>query len=57
MAFSDDDFDKLELKMLYHFANERGVSPCIIIPTIYKSSPGKGNLEYYRFNCWDWPYN
>jgi uncharacterized tellurite resistance protein B-like protein len=26
MAFTDDDFDKLELKMLYHFANERGVS-------------------------------
>ena len=26
MAFTDDDFDKLELKMLYHFATERGVS-------------------------------
>ena len=26
MAFSDDNFDKLELKMLYHFANERGIS-------------------------------
>lgn len=26
MAFSDDNFDKLELKMLYHFAEERGVS-------------------------------
>ena len=26
MAFTDDNFDKLELKMLYHFANERGVS-------------------------------
>ena len=26
MAFTDDDFDKLELKMLYHFANEKGVS-------------------------------
>jgi uncharacterized tellurite resistance protein B-like protein len=26
MAFSDDNFDKLELKMLYHFAEERGVT-------------------------------
>jgi uncharacterized tellurite resistance protein B-like protein len=26
MAFSDDNFDKLELKMLYHFAEERGIS-------------------------------
>jgi uncharacterized tellurite resistance protein B-like protein len=26
MAFADDNFDKLELKMLYHFAEERGVS-------------------------------
>jgi uncharacterized tellurite resistance protein B-like protein len=26
MAFSDDNFDILELKMLYHFAEERGVS-------------------------------
>ncbi len=26
MAFSDDNFDKLELKMLYHFAESRGVS-------------------------------
>lgn len=26
MAFSDDSFDKLELKMLYHFAESRGVS-------------------------------
>jgi uncharacterized tellurite resistance protein B-like protein len=26
MAFSDDNFDKLELKMLYHFAEQRGVS-------------------------------
>ena len=26
MAFSDDNFDKLELKMLYYFAEERGIS-------------------------------
>jgi uncharacterized tellurite resistance protein B-like protein len=26
MAFADDNFDKLELKMLYHFAEERGIS-------------------------------
>ena len=26
MAFSDDNFDKLELKMLYYFAKERGIS-------------------------------
>jgi hypothetical protein len=26
MAFSDDNFDVTELKMLYEFANERGVS-------------------------------
>jgi uncharacterized tellurite resistance protein B-like protein len=26
MAFSDDNFDKQELKMLYHFAEERGIS-------------------------------
>lgn len=26
MAFSDDNFDVLEMKMLYHFAEERGVS-------------------------------
>nr|WP_321222418.1 hypothetical protein [uncultured Psychroserpens sp.] len=26
MAFSDDNFDVLELKMLYRFAEERGVS-------------------------------
>ncbi|WP_031427634.1 hypothetical protein [Flavimarina sp. Hel_I_48] len=26
MAFSDDDFDVLEMKMLYHFAEERGVT-------------------------------
>ncbi|MFT4645366.1 MAG: DnaJ-domain-containing protein 1 [Planctomycetota bacterium] len=26
MAFSDDNFDVLELKMLYHFAEERGIS-------------------------------
>tara|TARA_R110001592_G_scaffold20205_1_gene82304 strand:+ start:228 stop:626 length:399 start_codon:yes stop_codon:yes gene_type:complete len=26
MAFSDDNFDATELKMLYEFANERGVS-------------------------------
>ena len=26
IAFSDDNFDILELKMLYHFAEERGVS-------------------------------
>lgn len=26
MAFADDNFDKLELKMLYHFAEERGVT-------------------------------
>ncbi|MFT4684109.1 MAG: putative tellurite resistance protein B-like protein [Polaribacter sp.] len=26
MAFSDDNFDKLELKMLYHFAEARGIS-------------------------------
>lgn len=26
MAFSDDNFDVLEMKMLYHFAEERGVT-------------------------------
>ena len=26
MAFSDDNFDVLELKMLYNFAEERGLS-------------------------------
>jgi len=26
MAYTDDETDKLELKMLYHFATERGVS-------------------------------
>ena len=26
IAFSDDNFDKLELKMLYYFAEERGIS-------------------------------
>lgn len=26
MAFADDNFDVLELKMLYHFAEERGLS-------------------------------
>tara|TARA_B110000285_G_C15008445_1_gene555154 strand:+ start:778 stop:1128 length:351 start_codon:yes stop_codon:yes gene_type:complete len=26
MAFSDDNFDKLELKMLYYFAEKRGIS-------------------------------
>lgn len=27
IAFSDDNFDPSELKMLYYFAEERGVSP------------------------------
>ena len=26
IAFADDNFDKLELKMLYHFAEQRGIT-------------------------------
>lgn len=62
IAFSDDNFDVLELQMLYDFANERGVSEAhlnniLLHPTNDNSIPEtlENRVEYlYDFALMIW---